>query len=56
MKGILRMTDTDHPSAMPAEASADYQKAIRVNAYPGALFGALTSVSGGELKVGGLGW
>jgi uncharacterized protein YndB with AHSA1/START domain len=30
----------------PAEASADYQKTIRVKAHPGALFDALTSVSG----------
>jgi hypothetical protein len=31
---------------MQAEASADYQKTIRVKASPGALFDALTTVSG----------
>jgi hypothetical protein len=46
MKGIHRMTDTEQPFATPAGASADYQKTIRVNASPGALFDALTSVSG----------
>jgi uncharacterized protein YndB with AHSA1/START domain len=46
MKGIHPMTDTEQPSATLAEASADYQKAIRVTAAPGALFDALTSVSG----------
>lgn len=40
------MMDTEQPFATPAEASADYQKTIRVKAYPGALFDALTSVSG----------
>ena len=40
------MTDTERPSVTPAEASADYQKTIRVKATPGALFDALTSVSG----------
>ena len=40
------MTDTEQPSATHAKASADYQKTIRVKAYPGALFDALTSVSG----------
>ena len=40
------MTNTEQPSATPAEASADYQKTVRVKAYPGALFDALTSVSG----------
>jgi uncharacterized protein YndB with AHSA1/START domain len=40
------MTHTEQPSATPAEASADYQKTIRVKAHPGALFDALTSVSG----------
>ncbi len=40
------MTDTEQPSVTPAEASADYQKTIRVKASPGALFDALTSVSG----------
>jgi uncharacterized protein YndB with AHSA1/START domain len=40
------MTDTEQPAATPAEASADYQKTIRVKAAPGALFDALTSVSG----------
>ena len=38
------MTDTERPSATPAEA--DYQKTIRVKADPGALFDALTTVSG----------
>jgi uncharacterized protein YndB with AHSA1/START domain len=46
MKGIHRMTDTEQPSATPAEASADYQKTIRVKASPGKLFEALISVSG----------
>jgi uncharacterized protein YndB with AHSA1/START domain len=32
--------------ATPAEASADYQQTIRVKASPGALFDALTTVSG----------
>jgi uncharacterized protein YndB with AHSA1/START domain len=36
------MTDTEQPS----EASADYQKTIRMKASPEALFDALTSVSG----------
>ena len=40
------MTDTEQPSVTPAEASADYQKTIRVKATPGALFDALTSVTG----------
>jgi uncharacterized protein YndB with AHSA1/START domain len=40
------MTDTEQPSVTPAGASADYQKTIRVKATPGALFDALTSVSG----------
>lgn len=40
------MTDARRSSAMSAEASADYQKTIRVRASPGALFDALTSVSG----------
>lgn len=40
------MTGTEQPSATPVEASADYQKTIRVKASPGALFDALTSVSG----------
>ena len=40
------MMDTEQPSAVPAEASADYQKTIRVKAHPDALFDALTSVSG----------
>jgi uncharacterized protein YndB with AHSA1/START domain len=40
------MTDTEQTSATPAEASADYQKTIRVKASPGALFDALTSASG----------
>ena len=40
------MTDTEQPPATPAEASADYQKTIRVEASPGVLFDALTSVSG----------
>jgi uncharacterized protein YndB with AHSA1/START domain len=40
------MTDTEQPSATPAEASADYQKTTRVKASPGALFDALTTVSG----------
>jgi hypothetical protein len=44
-EGIHRMTDTEQTSATPAEASADYQKTIRVKANPGALFDALTSVS-----------
>jgi uncharacterized protein YndB with AHSA1/START domain len=46
MKGLHRMTDTERPSVTPAEASADYQKTIRVKASPGALFDALTNVSG----------
>jgi hypothetical protein len=37
---------TEQPSATPAGASADYQKTIRVKAFPGELFDALTSVSG----------
>jgi uncharacterized protein YndB with AHSA1/START domain len=37
---------TEKPSATPAEASADYQKTIRVKASPGALFDALTTVAG----------
>jgi uncharacterized protein YndB with AHSA1/START domain len=36
---------TEHPSAAPAGASADYRKTIRVKASPGELFDALTSVS-----------
>ena len=40
------MTDTEQPSATTAEASADYQKTIRVTAHPQALFDALTSVAG----------
>ena len=40
------MTDTEQPSAAPAEAIADYQKTIRVKGSPEALFDALTSVSG----------
>jgi uncharacterized protein YndB with AHSA1/START domain len=40
------MTDTAQPSATQAKASADYQKTIRVKASPGALFDALTTVSG----------
>lgn len=40
------MTDTAQPSATPAQPSADYQKTIRVQASPGALFDALTSVAG----------
>ncbi len=41
------MTDsTEQPSAMPPGASADYQKTIRLQASPGTLFDALTSVSG----------
>lgn len=40
------MTNTEKSSATPAEASADYRKTIRVEASPGALFDALTSVSG----------
>ncbi|WP_433216338.1 SRPBCC family protein [Microtetraspora malaysiensis] len=40
------MTDTEQPSATPAEASSDYQKTIRVKASPGELFDALTNVSG----------
>jgi hypothetical protein len=38
------MMNTEEPS--PAEASADYQKTIRVKAPPAALFDALISVSG----------
>ena len=38
------MTDTEQPSATPG--GADYQKTIRVKSYPGALFDALTTVSG----------
>jgi hypothetical protein len=37
---------TEQPPATAAEASADYQKTIRVKALPGALFDALTAVSG----------
>jgi hypothetical protein len=37
------MTDTEQPSAVPAEASADYQKTIRVKAHPDALLDALTT-------------
>jgi uncharacterized protein YndB with AHSA1/START domain len=40
------MTNTEEPSATPAEASADSQETIRVKAEPAALFDALTSVSG----------
>jgi hypothetical protein len=40
------MTHTELSSATPAEASADYQKTIRVKAHPGVLFDALTTVSG----------
>jgi uncharacterized protein YndB with AHSA1/START domain len=40
------MTDTEQPIATQAKASADYQKTIRVKASPGALFDALTTVSG----------
>lgn len=40
------MTHTEQPSVTPADASADYQKTIRVKAGPEALFNALTSVSG----------
>jgi uncharacterized protein YndB with AHSA1/START domain len=46
MKGIHPMTDTRQLSATPAGASADYQKTIRVKASPGALFDALTSLTG----------
>jgi uncharacterized protein YndB with AHSA1/START domain len=46
MKGIHRMTDIEQPSATQARASVDYQKTIRMKAGPGALFEALTSVSG----------
>ena len=37
---------TEQPSATQADPSADYQKTIRVKAHPGALFDALTNVSG----------
>jgi hypothetical protein len=40
------MTDTRQLSATPAGASADYQRTIRVKASPGALFDALTSLTG----------
>ena len=40
------MTDTEQPSATQATASADYQKTLRVKANPGALFDALTTISG----------
>ena len=40
------MTGTWQTSAMPSEANADYQNTIRVNAPPGALFDALTTVTG----------
>src|SRR5438874_5962482 len=41
------MTDiTGQPPATPAGASADYQTTIRVKYSPGALFDALTTVSG----------
>jgi hypothetical protein len=40
------MTDLERRCAAPAEAGADYQKTIRVAASPGALFDAITSVSG----------
>jgi hypothetical protein len=41
------MTDiTEQPPATPAGASADYQTTIRVKSSPGALFDALTTVSG----------
>jgi hypothetical protein len=40
------MMDTEQPSAMPAEATADYQKTIRVKAHPETLFDALTTVTG----------
>ena len=39
---------TEQPSATPAGASAEYHKTIRVEASPGELFDALTSVSGLE--------
>ena len=40
------MMETAQPSATQADPSADYQKTIRVKAHPGALFDALTNVSG----------
>ncbi len=40
------MKDAEQPSPTPADASADYQKTIRVKAPPEALFDAITSVSG----------
>jgi uncharacterized protein YndB with AHSA1/START domain len=46
MKGIHPMTDTGQHFATPAQASADYQKTIRVKASPEALFDALTSLAG----------
>jgi uncharacterized protein YndB with AHSA1/START domain len=46
MKGDHRMPETDQTSETPAETSADYRKTIRVKAHPGALFDALTTVSG----------
>jgi len=40
------MTDTEHMSAVPAEASTDYQKTIRIKADPETLFDALTTPAG----------
>jgi uncharacterized protein YndB with AHSA1/START domain len=40
------MTNTERRSATSGEASADYQKTIRVKAHPDALFDALTNVWG----------
>ena len=40
------MTNTGQPTAIPTEASTDYQKTIRMEASPGELFDALTTLSG----------
>lgn len=40
------MTDTEQTAAPPAQASKDYEATIRVNASPGSVFDALTSLDG----------
>jgi uncharacterized protein YndB with AHSA1/START domain len=45
-KERVRMTPTEQPYATLTNAGADYQKMIRVNAHPQAVFDALTTISG----------